>query len=187
MPRRKKRVYEVRDDMIGWSVSIWRDAMHFKLTQKEVLDKFDLLYADPRWKKLTRYEREFVRGWNGAYRAHVVERLLEYGDWVEVPWGGNEVVWFGVGARSGRGSLERDAMLMNRLTVATDGSPHRWIAEHAVEGRSGIYWAADAVRGVGAGEKPFFISPAPAVDDPGDSPYVLEQDDPLVQHRKSGF
>jgi hypothetical protein len=143
--RKRNRLYQDRDALASWCVSIWQDAIAFKYTQAQVLAQLGRVWNDRRWKRIPQYQHEYITGYERSYKTFVVDRqFLECGAWVSMPDG--SVQWFGVKERV----KKNDAVIT-----------YRYIYEHAVPERSGIYWVEDEKRGVVAGMRPFFI---PALD-----------------------
>lgn len=66
--------YEIRQELCRNIVIAWAEARVFKQTHAQALDRLtELVWNQDRFKKLSRYEQWFVRGYAESYRANVVE------------------------------------------------------------------------------------------------------------------
>lgn len=153
--RRKKGVFEVRDDLTQHMVSIWNDAIAFKMTHAEVLDRLAAVRKDKQYQRLTRVDRSYVEGFVRSYEIHIIQPMTECGSWVGMP--DSSVRWFG----SDRLRLSTAELDRLHPELAEYGI-HRYIHENSIPDRSGIYWMEDLKRNCPAGTRPFFI-PRPEV------------------------
>lgn len=121
------RSYEVRQQLCQNIVSAWADAKSTKMTHAQALDRLSKLVWDkPEFKKLTRYEQWFVRGYAECYRQTTVESWLEYGNTVIMPDGTEK--WFGLKSR------------LNSQVVYDAGIDYKYMYEHSIKERTGIFW-----------------------------------------------
>lgn len=141
----KRLVYQDRDECAGWMVNIWRDAVAFKQTQKQVHAGMARVRESRKYKRLPQYMRQYVEGFARCYQVNVIDRqFLEHGNWVIMPDGSTQ--WFGLRAR------------INSQSVYNAGIDYRYLSENSIPERTGIYWVADEKLGIAEGTKPYFIS-----------------------------
>jgi hypothetical protein len=138
-----------REDIANWMVSIYQDALAFKYTHDILMKKFDHVYESRDWKRLTQRDREYVRGYARCYDVMVIQRsYTESGSWVTMPDG--SVAYFGVRER-----LDHNMEQLNSLyPQLAKYSIHRYIHEHEIPERAGIYWVDGEDWN---GKYPFFI------------------------------
>jgi hypothetical protein len=146
----KKPVWEHRDEVIRHMLSILRDALALGDTSERVNAGFNTVRESKKFKRLPQYAREYVRGYVDSYQTHVMVQHTEHGSWVTMPDGA--VKWFGVS------ELRMPCSKLNELyPELVEYGFHRYIHEHQIPERSGIYWRANSKYNRGPGEKPYFI------------------------------
>lgn len=140
----RKPVYQDRDECAARLISCWRDACSFGYDQAALLRGFQRVYDSTQYKRLPRYQREYVRGFERCYAVNVIDRMyLEHGNWVNMPDG--SVRWFGLPER------------VNSQLVYDVEIDYKYMSEHSIPERTGIYWVADPKLGREAGTMPYFV------------------------------
>ena len=140
----KRLAYQDRDECAGWMVNVWRDAYAFKQDHPTLLACLQRVRESRKYQRLPQYMRQYVEGFARCFEVNTVQRSLqEHGSWVIMPDGSER--WFGTAER------------LSSQAVYGLGIDYKYINDHSIPERSGIYWLADTTRGTAPGQCPHFI------------------------------
>jgi hypothetical protein len=140
-----------RQELANWFISVYRDAISTHMTSREITDAHNYITQTRDYQRLTQVDRAYIRGYAESFYDHNVKYVhIESGSWVTMPDGAER--WFGATSR-----LNSDAykQAIADFPDLADYGIHRYVYEHSIPSRSGLYWLD---KGVSNGLYPYFIS-----------------------------